>query len=369
MNLASFQVQTKNKEQLLSSLENLKGLVVANTTQKIGNEIRQIHKKQKQQSAQGFNQTTKKQKERTAIVRPSTSHVAKTGTQSVFNRQTDMNFELQNLLSDPEQIENMHLDQDDQVITNINFNMDNCTNEEAEMLHDAHEGYNPENDLELFFQLQQLNDLDEAQLDDEQLVQYNDLMNIKKNLQRNIEASQQLGSTMSRQGAFRTNVPKNPMFAQHNPAKSKTVMNSFGNTLGNAMFFTNDFLHTNAKLQGSQLNENLHLAAQPAFTNHASSKGINKKSTIKQFNQVNTEIQNSTENLQQIDYQPLQQKKGVSNMKNELSQFKKRKSSLSQRKNNTTNMRRSVQPEPAQNGSSTNFKGRMTSQKQAQNLA
>lgn len=230
MNMFSFQVQMKNREQLLNSLENIKG-ISNNATQKLGNEIRQINKKKN-----GFNNTQKQK-----LSRPATSLMNKQGLKAKPGEVNGPSC----LMSDKDQLHNemyYNIHEDDQIITNLNFNTGdhevttfNAKASDKDASESLSQGYNPENDIELFHQLQLLNDLDESQLDEEQLVQYNDLMNIKKNLERNIDAHQLLGQTMTRQGD-RTN-----MIDEYQRTKSKTAINSLGNTLGNAIFFTNEF--------------------------------------------------------------------------------------------------------------------------------
>lgn len=192
MNMFSFQLQMKNREQLLNSLENIKG-VGNNATQKLGNEIKQINKKKS-----GFNNTQKQK-----LSRPATSLMNKQGIKAKPGEVNDPGY----VMSDKGQLHNerhfiMH--DDNQIITNLNFHPGdhevttfNAKTSEKDPSESLSEGYNPDNDIELFQQLQLLNDLDESQLDEEQLIQYNDLMNIKKNLERNIDAHQLLGQTMT----------------------------------------------------------------------------------------------------------------------------------------------------------------------------
>lgn len=127
-----------NKQELASnSLENLKGFVVGNTTQKMGNEIKQIHKKNVKQ-AMNFTQTTKNQGQRL---------LSQTGR---LNKQ-----------GQPE-----NCDQEEDMLRNINFNMD-C---EADNLMDPYgqdgiqvqdaDWEEQDNELDLLNQLQLLNELD-----------------------------------------------------------------------------------------------------------------------------------------------------------------------------------------------------------------
>lgn len=77
-------------------------------------------------------------------------------------------------------------------------------------------------------------------MEDEQLEQYQDLVSMTNGLKKKMDGGSQLGSSQSRQGAFRTNMIKLGIDDQQKEQKSKSVMNSFGNTLLNAVFFTND---------------------------------------------------------------------------------------------------------------------------------
>ena len=139
--LTSFEV--KNKKDLISnSLEHLKGFVVGSTTQKLGNEIKQINKKNVKQ-AMGFSQTKKKQGQRP---------LSQTGR---------LNKHMQ-----PE-----NNGQEQEILQNIDFNVDY----EAENLLDPYGGDGvqvqhvdmdeQDNELDLLQQLELLNELDQSQLD------------------------------------------------------------------------------------------------------------------------------------------------------------------------------------------------------------
>ena len=72
-------------------------------------------------------------------------------------------------------------------------------------------------------------------------------------------------------------------------AKSKTQINSFGNTMGSAMLTANDFgNHGTAKVPK---NKSKVINGKVVKPNQASG-------TLNKYNLVNTEIQNSMENLQ-----------------------------------------------------------------------
>ena len=139
--LAGFEL--KNKKDLISnSLENLKGFVVGSTTQKLGNEIKQINKKNVKQ-AMSFSQTKKKQGQRP---------LSQTGR-----------------LNEHTQPENNG--QEEEILQNIDFNIDY----EAENLLDPYGGDGvqvqnvdmdeQDNELDLLQQLELLNELDQSQLD------------------------------------------------------------------------------------------------------------------------------------------------------------------------------------------------------------
>ena len=143
--MTSFEVQNK-KDLISNSLENLKGFVIGNTTQKIGNEIKQINKKNVKQ-AMNFSQTTKKQGQRP---------MSQTGR---------LNKHVQ-----PE-IQEENYGHEEEILQNINFNIDY----EAENLLDPYgrsgvQAQNADmdeqdNELDLLQQLELLNELDQSQLD------------------------------------------------------------------------------------------------------------------------------------------------------------------------------------------------------------
>lgn len=226
------------------------------------------------------------------------------------------------------------------------------------------EGNHHDYDIELLLQLDQLNDLDQSQLDEEQLEQLNDLLNVKRHVQRYIENGSRSGSPQTRQGALRASGPDYKTTANQQ-AKSKTVINSLGHTQLNAMFRTND--HSNPSNQrdmeeviiAAEKTGKLRNLAKNSIKNHASTKDITVKGNAfaTSHAQIVTDVQQSAENLQKLEYKGQMPGTKVA----EQSIFKKRKTSQSQRRGNlgqtttsgaglkSQNIRKSVQQESASN--------------------